>query len=320
MVHGGADTILKGAYRDGVMLAAKAGGRILSQGGSALDATEEAVKKLEDIPLFDAGTGSSLCYDGTAIMHASIMDGMKRTAGAVTLIENVKNPISVARLVMEKTDYVVLGAETANAFARAMGFPEYDPVTEERKKELQMLKKRVNSGRSSEYLQWHFRAKTKALAERCPQLFGGDTVGAVAIDQSRNVAAAASTGGFTMQMPGRIGDTPIIGAGIYAENESGAASVTGWGEVSIRYVVAKEVCTSLRSGMSPQDAVERIVGLITKEEGPQAAVGVIAIDTQGEVGVAYNTRGLAHAYSRIDLKPKFQVRPRRIRKRIRAVR
>ena len=309
VVHGGADTTLKGAYRDGVMLAAKSGARILSQGGSAVDATEVAVKKLEDIPLFDAGTGSSLCYDGRAIMHASIMDGKRLKAGAVTLIERVKNPISVARLVMEKTDYVVLGGDTAVAFARAMGFSDYDPVTEKRKSELEVLKKKVSFGRTSDYLEWHFRKKTRALLGKYPRLFGADTVGAVAVDESQTVAAAASTGGLTMQMPGRIGDTPIIGAGIYAENESGAASVTGWGEVSIRYVVAKQVCTFLRQGMHPQEAVERIVNLITKKEGRQAAIGVIAIDPRGEVGVAYNTRGLAHAYCRRNTKPRFHTGP-----------
>lgn len=112
VVHGGAGTFLEGTYRDSVILAAKAGARVLAQGGSAVDASEEAVKMLEDNPLFDAGTGSSLCSDGRAIMHASIMDGKKRAAGAVALIERVKNPVSVARRVMENTDYVVLGGKT----------------------------------------------------------------------------------------------------------------------------------------------------------------------------------------------------------------
>lgn len=186
-----------------------------------------------------------------------------------------------------------------------MGFPDYDPVTEERKRELERARRMIRRGNKSDCLEWHFREKTEALMVRHPKLFGTDTVGAVAIDQARNVAAAASTGGFTLQMPGRIGDTPIIGAGIYAENESGAVSVTGWGEVSIRYVVAKEVCTYVRSGLTPQEAVERMVNLITEKEGFNAAIGLIAVDTRGEVGIAYNTQDMANAYCSRDSDPKL---------------
>lgn len=295
VIHGGVDTVLEGEYKDAVVAAGEKGIDILGKGRSALDAVEAAVVVMEDSGIFDAGSGSVLCSDGRVRMHASVMEGRRLKAAAVTLIEDVKNPVSVARKVMEKTDHVMLGGDGATAFARAMGFPPYDPISNRRRHEYESFKEKFLRNESSDYfLDWRFYAKARKLQREHPELFGMETVGAAAVDRFGDVAAAASTGGMTLQIPGRIGDTAIIGSGIYAENGKGAVSVTGWGEVSIRYGIAREVASHMGNNQKPQQAASRMIRLITRKE--KVPMGLIGINRRGEVGVDYNTAGMAHVY------------------------
>jgi beta-aspartyl-peptidase (threonine type) len=250
---------------------------------------------MEDSGAFDAGSGSVLCFDGKIRMHASVMDGRTLAAGAVILISEVKNPVSVARMVMEKTDHVVLGGEGATKFAHAMNFPRFTKVLPSRREQYEKFKKQFESGASTGYfLDWKYYRRARELRKAHPEIFGGDTVGAVAVDKDGNVAGATSTGGMLLQMPGRVGDTGIIGSGLYAQNGVGAVAVTGSGEVSIRYGIARQVCTYLQEGTKPQAAVERTLRYVTKRD--DVPLGIIAINSKGESGIVYNTRGLAYSH------------------------
>lgn len=294
VIHGGVDTVLEGKYKEVVAAAGRKGIQLLKNGHSAVDAVEAAVMVMEDAGIFDAGSGSVLCSDGKVRMHASIMEGRTLAAGAVTLIEDVKNPVSVARLVMEKTDHVMLGGDGATAFARAMGFPVYNPASERRRQEYDLFKKKFyRKGDSDYFLDWKFYERARKLQKKHPEIFGMETVGAVAVDRFGNLAAAASTGGMTLQMPGRIGDTAIIGSGIFADKR-GAVSVTGWGEVSIKYGIAREVASWMGNKRTPQEAVTQMIRRISRNE--RAPIGLIAVNSRGEVGIDYNTVGMAHAY------------------------
>ncbi|MFA4641159.1 isoaspartyl peptidase/L-asparaginase family protein [Pyrococcus kukulkanii] len=289
IVHGGAGTIRKEdripKVIEGVREAVLAGWRELKK-GSALDAVEEAVKVLEDNPLFNAGTGSVLTIDGKVEMDAAIMRGKTLEAGAVAGIWGVKNPISVARKVMEKTDHVLLVGEGAVKFARLMGFPEYDPITEERKKQWVELKEKLLKG---EVRHWK---KLGELIKEYPEVLRS-TVGAVAFD-GEEVVAGTSTGGVFLKMFGRVGDTPIIGAGTYA-NEVAGASCTGLGEVAIRLVLAKTATDFVRLGMDAQAASDAAISLATKYFGKDT-MGIIMVDSQGNVGFAKNTKHMSYAY------------------------
>ncbi len=269
--------------------------RILQRGGSALDAVENAVKIMEDAGVFDAGSGSVLCSDGKIRMHAAVMDGRTLTAGAVILIREVKNPVSVARMVMEKTDHVILGGDGATTFAHSMGFPRYTRVLENRRKEFEAFKRQFEAGETTDYfLDWRYYRKAKELRKKHPEIFGGDTVGAVAVDKNGNVAGATSTGGMLLQMPGRVGDTGILGSGMYAQNESGAVAVTGSGETSIRYGIARQVCVHMQGGDRPQTAVDRALSDVTRRD--DVPLGLIAINSRGEAGVVFNTKGMAYSH------------------------
>ncbi|MFA4646951.1 isoaspartyl peptidase/L-asparaginase family protein [Pyrococcus kukulkanii] len=295
IVHGGAGIIRKEdripKVIEGVREAVLAGWRELKK-GSALDAVEEAVKVLEDNPLFNAGTGSALTIDGKVEMDAAIMRGKTLEAGAVAGIWGIKNPISVARKVMEKTDHVLLVGEGAVKFARLMGFPEYDPVTEERKKQWAELKEKLLKG---EVRHWK---KLGELIKEYPEVLRS-TVGAVAFD-GEEVVAGTSTGGVFLKMFGRVGDTPIIGAGTYA-NEVAGASCTGFGEVAIRLVLAKTATDFVRLGMDAQAASDAAISLATKYFGKDT-MGIIMVDSQGNVGFAKNTKHMSYAYMKEGMK------------------
>ncbi len=291
IVHGGAGTIKKEEripkVMDGVRKAVLAGWGELRR-GSALDAVEEAVKALEDNPIFNAGTGSVLTIDGKVEMDAAIMRS-NLEAGAVAGIWGVKNPISVARKVMEKTDHVVLGGEGALKFARLMGFEEYDPTTEERLKQWQELRKKLLE--TGETRHWK---KLSALIKEYPEVLRS-TVGAVAFD-GEEIVAGTSTGGVFLKMFGRIGDTPIIGAGTYA-NEFAGVSATGIGEVMIKLVLARTAADFVRFGLRAPEAAEAAISVATKHFGRDVA-GVIMIDRDGNVGFAKNTKHMSVAYLR----------------------
>ncbi|ASJ14909.1 isoaspartyl peptidase/L-asparaginase family protein [Thermococcus radiotolerans] len=292
IVHGGAGTIRKEEripkVIEGVREAVLAGWRELKR-GSALDAVEEAVKALEDNPLFNAGTGSVLTLDGKVEMDAAIMRGRTLEAGAVAGIWGVKNPISVARKVMEKTDHVLLNGEGAVKFARLMGFEEYNPVTDERLKQWEELRKKlVETGETR-----HWK-KLNELIKEYPEVLRS-TVGAVAFD-GEEVVAGTSTGGVFLKMFGRVGDTPIIGGGTYA-NEVAGASCTGLGEVAIKLALAKSATDFVRLGMDAQAASEAAISLATKYFGADT-MGIIMVDAKGNVGFAKNTKHMSHAFMR----------------------
>jgi len=288
-IHGGAGTLVKGLmtsdlegeYKSALKKARDKGYDILEKGGSALDAVEIAVKALEDSPLFNAGKGAVFTAEGTHEMDASIMEGKTLEAGAVSLVTGVKNPVSLARDVMEKSYHVFLAGEGAMQFAKGQGYNIEEPAyfyDEVRYKQWQGIK-------DSDNFQLDHSVKRDGK-------FG--TVGAVACDQEGNIAAATSTGGMTNKKWGRVGDSPMVGAGVYANNNTCAVSCTGSGEFFIRGVVAYDVsCLMEHKGMSLKNASNEVINkriLEIKGDG-----GLIAVDAQGNVAMPFNTEGMYRA-------------------------
>jgi L-asparaginase / beta-aspartyl-peptidase len=282
-VHGGAGTIPRdetGAYRaasyhEGLRRALAAGRDILSTGGGALDAVTQAVVALEDDPLFNAGRGSVFTAAGTQEMDASIMDGRDRRAGGVAGILGPRNPVLAARAVMEHSGHVLLIGAGAIAFCREHGVAFSEPgyfETAERRRELRhALEHRRETG-------------------------GYGTVGAVARDRDGNLAAATSTGGMTGKIPGRVGDSAIIGAGTYADNASCAVSATGHGEFFIRYGAAFEIAARLgHAGQSLEQAAPAVIASLAVVGG---SGGVVAVDRTGALALPFNTAGMYRGYSR----------------------
>jgi len=298
IVHGGAGTIKKDEripkVLNGVKEAVLAGWKELG-GGSALDAVEEAVKVLEDNPIFNAGTGSVLTIDGKVEMDAAIMRS-NLEAGAVAAIWGVKNPISVARKVMEKTDHVLLGGEGALKFARLMGFRKYNPITEERIRQWQELRNKLLE--TGEAKHWK---KLTALIREYPEVLRS-TVGAVAFD-GEDIVAGTSTGGVFLKMFGRIGDTPLIGAGTYA-NEFAGVSATGIGEVMIKLVLAKTAADFVRFGLKAPEAATAAISIATEYFGNGVA-GLIMIDKDGNIGFSKNTKHMSVAYIKDGMKEPY---------------
>src|SRR6476660_8500420 len=302
-IHGGAGTIERSKitpekereYRAGLERALTAGYEILKRGGSSLDATEAAVRVLEDDPHFNAGRGSVFTSAGTNEMDAAIMDGRTLAAGAVAVLKHVKNPISLARLVMEKSGHVMIDGEGAEAFAKENGIKLVDQkyfFTQERWDALQKIraaeKKRTGSA-------------GKAFIINDQDRHG--TVGAVALDKNGNLAAATSTGGTTNKRPGRVGDSPIIGAGTYANNATCAVSATGDGEYFIRATVGRDVSALMEyRGMSLKDAAQAALDKVAKLGGTG---GLIAIDRQGDMALPFNTAGMYRGY--VDPNGKFVI-------------
>lgn len=293
VVHGGAGTVHPERSKpvmDGVKRAAGRGFEALKKGGTAVDGVMEAVMIMEDDGAFNAGYGSSLNIEKGVEMDASIMDGKALEAGAVTLLKNVKNPVRLARIVMEKTDHVFIGGEGAEKLANLFNLERMNPVTEFRLKAYDDQKKVLIEGKSN-------LPRLASLINEQPTFFECDTVGAIALDKNGNVAAATSTGGYPLKLVGRIGDTPLIGCGNYADNHSGACSATGVGEIAIRLVLAKAVCDYIESGKTPQRAVERAIKLVN-ERIPAAykSMGLVALDPRGRIGAAHNSPNLCWAY------------------------
>ncbi len=284
VIHGGAGSMARGtlppeqeaAARAGLDSALKAGEAILAKGGSAMDAVAAAVMVLEDDPHFNAGRGAVFTYKGVNELDASIMDGKTLGAGAVTGARYTKNPILLARAVMEKSPHVFLSREGADEFSREQGLEQVDPdyfATPERWKQLEELK--------AKKLGW-FDVDLK---------YG--TVGAVAVDTDGNVAAATSTGGLTGKRWGRIGDSPVIGAGTYADNRACGVSATGAGEYFIRLGVAHEICARMRMlGEDARTAADHVI----KELGLLGGTGgVIVAAPDGTATWVFNTPGMYRA-------------------------
>lgn len=288
-IHGGAGTLVKGLmtqeleaqYKNALKVARDAGFEVLKHGGTSIDAVETAVNLLENSPLFNAGKGSVFTAEGTHEMDAAIMEGKKLEAGAVSLITGIKNPVSLARDVMEKSYHVFLAGEGAMTFAKEQNYniesPDYF-YDELRYNQWQSIK-------DSDNFQLDHSVKKDSK-------FG--TVGAVACDQDGNIAAATSTGGMTNKKWGRVGDSPMIGAGNYANNKTCAVSCTGSGEFFIRGVVAYDVsCLMEFKGLSLEDAADEVINkriLEIKGDG-----GLIAVDAKGNIAMPFNTEGMYRA-------------------------
>ncbi len=259
IVHGGAGPIKDdslAARLDGCKHAALAAWDILQGGGSALDAAEAAVVALEDNPLFNAGTGSTLNALGQVEMDAAIMEGQSLRAGAVAAVSGIKNPVSLARRVMDDGRHLMLAGAGALLFARQIGFPECPPEA------------LIVEGRKKSWLAKH------------------GTVGCVAYDAAGQIAVATSTGGIFDKLPGRVGDSPLLGCGTYAD-EFGGVSCTGEGESIMRVVLAKSALEFIRNGAEPQTAANQAIALLAEKTGSGA--GLIIIDSKGRIGYARNT-------------------------------
>lgn len=289
-IHGGSGTIKKSDFtetrerevKETLKQAVKAGYQILTSGGSSIDAVTFAITMLEDSPHFNAGRGAVFNTEGKNELDASIMDGSDLNAGAVAAVHNIRNPILLARKVMTDSAHVMLMGEGAEIFARQHGIEFADDdyfFTEYR---WEQLKKVQSSANPDAYLlsespdRWH------------------STVGSVALDNAGNLAAATSTGGMTNKRWGRVGDSPIIGAGTYADNRSCAVSATGHGEYFIRATVARDICARVQyQGVSLADAADAVINGQLREMGGDG--GIIAVDTKGNIALTFNTAGMYRA-------------------------
>jgi len=296
VIHGGAGVIIqeeRTPEREAAILARlqeslQTGHAILATNGTSLDAVVAAVKVLEDSPLFNAGRGAVLNSEGAAELDAAIMDGATRKAGAVAAVKRIKNPIEAARLVMDRSNHVLLVGDGAEMFATGEGMELVSPdyfVTEHRKKQLERIQREQSKLRA--HSDW----------EHAVDSLG--TVGAVARDRHRNLAAGTSTGGMANKKPGRVGDSPIIGAGTYANNATCAVSATGHGECFIRAVVAHDISALMEyKDMSLIEAAELVVKKNLVEFGGEG--GAIAVDRSGNVATPFNSQGMYRGYVRED--------------------
>ncbi|MDD4052154.1 MAG: isoaspartyl peptidase/L-asparaginase [candidate division Zixibacteria bacterium] len=291
VIHGGAGAILRqkmtseleAAFRQALTDSLTAGYEILKSTGTSVDAVQKAVNIMEDCPLFNAGKGAVFTNAGRNEMDAAIMDGLTLKAGAVAGVHHIKNPVSLARLVMEKTAHVLLAGDGAEEFARTQGLemaPKEYFFTERRWQQLQEAMAKEKELKGDELSQGNPGKEGK---------FG--TVGAVALDRSGNLAAATSTGGMSNSRYGRIGDSPIIGAGTYADNDACAVSTTGHGEFFMRAVTAYDVSVLMKyRGLDLAQAAETAIhGRLTELGGDG---GLIAIDRKGNIALPFNTPGM----------------------------
>ncbi len=300
VIHGGAGTITKAnmtpeledQYREKLTEAMSTGYNILKNGGASMDAVEATIKIMEDSPLFNAGKGAVFTHEGTNELDASIMDGKTLKAGAVAGVKHIKNPINLARLVMEKTWHVLLTGEGAEKFAQGQGIelvPQEYFKTERRWKQIQDIleKERADSAKQGV----------------APEKHG--TVGCVALDKYGNIAAGTSTGGMTNKRFGRVGDSPIIGAGTYANNNTCGVSCTGDGEYFIRLGVAKDISDLMEyKNISVKEASQTVIDKLTKLGGTG---GVIALDKDGNIAMPFNTSGMYRGYMDENGKPVVEI-------------
>lgn len=290
VVHGGAGLWSErekfSIVKDVLLKSLEAGASILKAGGSALDAVVEAVMVLEDSGVLNAGVGSYPNLVGEIEMDAGVMDGKSLRAGAVGCIRNVKNPVLAAKLVLEKTDHVLLVGEWASRFALSMGLPA---LNFDRNANLSKYRDLVRK-----FVEGNTRYKSNlTLYRQHPSLFH-ETVGAVALDCKGNLASATSTGGLALKLPGRVGDSPLIGAGTYADKNV-AVSATGVGEYIILLGVGVRASHYAENGLSANVVAERVVQLLTLNFGENSG-GLIVLDKNGSIGISYNTPGMARGY------------------------
>ncbi|MCB0676464.1 MAG: isoaspartyl peptidase/L-asparaginase [Saprospiraceae bacterium] len=297
-VHGGAGTIRRSdldaerenSYREKLTEALVAGSGVLKKNGSALDAVEMAVRFLEDCPLFNAGRGSVFAHDGRQEMDAAIMCGRTLNAGAVALIPSVRNPVTLARRILEHSPHVFLAAEGALEFARSQGV------------ELEASDYFFDQFR---YDQWQSALRQNAIfIDHSSDKYG--TVGAVALDRHGNLAAATSTGGVTNKRFGRIGDSPLVGSGTYANNLTCAVSCTGYGEYFIRGVVAYDLsCLMEYAGLNLNEAARKVIW--EKQLALGGDGGLIAVDAQGGIVLEFNSEGMYRAWEQEGAAPQTAI-------------
>ncbi|QLE85771.1 isoaspartyl peptidase/L-asparaginase [Shewanella sp. Scap07] len=297
-IHGGAGTISKAklsdeqqqAYRDKLKEAIDAGYKVLNDGGDSVTAVTTAINILEDSPLFNAGKGAVYTFDGGHELDASLMDGNTMNAGAVSGVKHIKNPIDLAKAVMDKSVHVMLSGQGAEEFALNQGFtlvPNQYFDTNARYQQLLDAKAKI-------YNQQQKGMDYQAAHQQLDDNYKFGTVGAVALDKSGNLAAGTSTGGMTAKRFGRIGDSPVIGAGNYAENGVCAVSATGHGEYFIRYHVAGDICARAKYGQkSLLQAADEVINQRLITAGGTG--GVIAIDHLGNIATPFNTGGMYRA-------------------------
>jgi len=307
VVHGGAGTIRKSdmtpdeekAYRAAIKESLMKGFLLLKAGGSSLDAVEAAVQLLEDSPLFNAGKGAVFTAEGKNELDASIMDGSTLMAGAVAGVSTIRNPIRAARAVMEQTNHVMLAGEGAEVFAASVGLEIVDPsyfYTQRRWESLERVRAQQQA-----LLEPSSRTNGEIKRSRCSDC-GHGTVGALALDREGRLAAATSTGGLTNKRFGRIGDSPIIGAGTYA-NRSCAVSATGQGEYFIRYTVARDICARAEYlKISVAEAAATVIYEVLPEIDGGTG-GVITLDVEGNVSMPFNTAGMYRGQISADGRP-----------------
>ena len=296
VIHGGAGTILKknmtpekeAAYKAKLEEAIKVGHAILKNGGTSLEAVEKTINVLEDSPLFNAGKGAVFTADATNELDASIMDGSTLNAGAVAGVKTVKNPINLAREVMQNSPHVLLSGSGAEVFAKERDLEIVNPsyfFTESRMKALERVKEKMKEKEAS---------KTTAFYDPVIKNSKYGTVGCAALDKHGNLAAGTSTGGMTNKKWNRIGDSPIIGAGTYANNATCAVSSTGWGEYFIRAMVAHDISALMEyKGLSLEEASKEVIQKKLTELGGTG--GIVAIDHEGNVSMEFNTEGMYRA-------------------------
>jgi len=296
IVHGGAWNIpdeTLNAHRKGVREALDRGWSLLAAGGSAIDAVEQSVRAMESDGTFDAGSGSHLNADGFVELDASIMEGHSYRCGAVAAVRRVKHPVSLARKIMEETEHILLVGEGAERFASNNGFHLCDGAELVTSREKALWESvRGKAGFQS----------THAFTKQ-----SGDTVGAVAFDRAGNICVGTSTGGTVNKYPGRVGDSPLIGCGSYAENAVGGVSTTGWGEGMIKIVLAKTIIDHMSTnGRDPQKSAEYGIDLLRQKGDGRG--GVIVLNHEGRPGIAFSTPRMAYAWMNDEMtEPRVEV-------------
>lgn len=299
-IHGGAGTITKAnltdeqeaAYKAKLKEALEAGYALLDAGQSSTDAVIAAIQVMEASPLFNSGVGAVYTWDEEHELDASLMEGANRNAGAVAGVKTVKSPIELARKVMEESVHVMLSGEGAAQFAQKQGLEMVDNDyfdTDRRYQQLQQAKQRIKASESGEKQAWEYLDLDYKYG----------TVGAVAVDKNGLLSAGTSTGGMTAKRYGRIGDSPIIGAGTWADNDSCAVSATGHGEYFIRNHVAADICSRVKyQGLSVAEAGDAVIHGVLEQAGGTG--GVIIIDAEGNVAMPFNTEGMYRGYKKAD--------------------
>lgn len=302
VIHGGAGTIKKesmtpekeAAYREKLSEALETGYKVLAGGGSAVDAVEATIRVMEDSPLFNAGKGAVFTHEGRNELDSSIMNGSDHNAGAVAAVTRIRNPIHAARLVMTESKHVMLVGEGAEVFAKNHGAEMVDPKYFFTQARWDALQKALEKDKEKE-------SQQGALSPPDDK-FG--TVGCVALDKDGNIAAGTSTGGLTDKRWGRVGDSPIVGAGTWADNTTCGVSCTGTGEYFIRFALAGAVSQEMRcSGATVEEAARTVIHKTLTEAAGRDSGGLIALDHDGHIAMEFNTSGMYRGYIRADGEP-----------------